>query len=185
MNENCLKKITKFIGFLLLIIFCVKATAQQSAQKQTIKPKPDFWQHVQFGGGLGISIGSGFTDITIAPSAIYNVNPYWAIGSGLQGSYISQKNYYSSGIYGISIISLFNPMPEIQLSLEIEEVRVNSSYQSIGFSEIKNNFWNTGLFVGAGYKIENVTLGVRYNLLFNKDKNVYSDALMPFVRAYF
>ena len=140
---------------------------------------------MQFGGGFGISIGSGFTDVTLAPSGIYNFNDYISIGAGLQGSIVSQKDYYSSGIYGVSVLTLFNPVEEIQISLEVEQVRVNNTFRNPTTGTIKENFWNTGLFVGAGYRMENVTVGMRYNLLFNKDKNVYSDALMPFIRVYF
>ena len=53
------------------------------------------------------------------------------------------------------------------------------------YNGISDNFWNTGLFLGAGYRMENVTIGARYNVLFQEDKGVYGDALMPFVRVYF
>ena len=71
------------------------------------------------------------------------------------------------------------------MSLEVEQVRVNNTFRNPTKGTLKDNFWNTGLFIGAGYRMENVTVGMRYNLLFNKDKNVYSDALMPFIRVYF
>jgi hypothetical protein len=56
------------------------------------------------------------------------------------------------------------------------------NYENIN---LKENFWNTGLFLGAGYRTQNVTIGARYNVLFDKDRNVYGDAFMPFVRVYF
>ena len=59
------------------------------------KQKSDFWNKVQFGGGFGLNIGSGFTDITLAPNAIYNLNQYISIGAGLQGSIVSQKDIFS------------------------------------------------------------------------------------------
>jgi hypothetical protein len=77
---------------------------------------------------------------------------------------------------------LVNPIPELQLSVELEQLRVNVNYES---ENISDKFWNTGLFLGAGYRQDNFTIGVRYNVLFNEDKNVYGDALMPFVRVYF
>lgn len=172
------------IGIVLcfVILFTNNKLVAQVVKHPT--EKSNFWDHVQFGGGFGVSAGSGYTDFTIAPSAIYNFNSKLALGTGVQGSYISVKNQYSSAIYGANIIGLFNPIEEVQLSLEIEEVRVNTTFNAIPNS-ISNNFWNTGLFVGAGYRTGSVTIGARYNLLFNKDKNVYSDALMPFVRIYF
>ena len=182
MEENSVKILTKRLTFLFFILINIGIYGQTDVPTQR---KSDFWKHVQFGGGFGISIGSGFTDVTLAPSGIYNFNDYISIGAGLQGSIVSQKDYYSSGIYGVNILTLFNPVEEIQISLEVEQVRVNNTFRNPTTGTIKENFWNTGLFVGAGYRMENVTVGMRYNLLFNKDKNVYSDALMPFIRVYF
>jgi hypothetical protein len=158
-----------------------------SAQQSPITPagKSIFWQKVQIGGGLALSIGSGFTDITVAPSAIYNFNKYVAAGVGLQGTYSSSKNYYTSAIYGASLVGLFNPIEQVQLSVEIEQSRVNNDYQIVDHSNLKDNFWNTGLFFGAGYRTGNVTIGGRYNVLYNKNDYVYGDAFMPFVRVYF
>ena len=174
-------KLTNLIFFLYFLTITSTIQSQFSITNRT---KSDFWKNVQIGGGFGLSIGNGFTDVTLAPNLIYNFNPFIAFGGGLQGSIISQKDKYSSTTYGASLITLFNPLDEIQLSIELEQVRVNSSFQSID-GNLKNNFWNTGLFVGAGYRSDNATVGVKYNLLFNKDKNVYSDAVMPFVRLYF
>lgn len=182
MKTNSIKNLTLLLSTLFFINLSLGVYAQQVDQK---KQKSDFWNHVRFGGGFGLSIGSGFTDVTVAPSAIYNVNKYVSLGAGLQGSIVSQKDYYSSGIYGASAIALFNPIEEAQLSLELEQVRVNNTYRNPTTGTLKDNFWNTGLFVGAGYRVENMTVGMRYNLLFNKEKNVYSDALMPFIRVYF
>jgi len=67
----------------------------------------------------------------------------------------------------------------------MEQVRVNNTFSNPNSATTKDNFWNTGLFVGGGYRMENVTTGVRYNLLFNKENYIYTDALMPFVRVYF
>lgn len=155
------------------------------AQEQTTVPKTksEFWKKVQFGGGIGLSIGSGYTDVTLAPSAIYNFNKYVAFGLGTQYTYAKQKNYYASNLYGGSIIGLFNPIEQIQLSAELEQLRVNVDLE--GSNSNSQDFWNTGLFLGGGYRTGNVTLGVRYNVLYNKNNYVYNEAFMPFVRAYF
>lgn len=154
------------------------------AQQQTAptRTQSDFWRKVQFGGGIGLSFGSGYTDISLAPSAIYNFNQYVALGLGAQYTYVKQKNYYASNLYGGSIIGLFNPIPEIQLSAELEELRVNVDL--IGSNSNSQDYWNTGLFLGAGYRTGNVTIGARYNVL-NDNNNVYGNAFMPFVRVYF
>ena len=179
----------RFLSFeLLLIIIFLSFSSLTLAQLRTSAPpssKSYFWKNVQFGGGFGLSLGTGFTDVTLAPNAIYNFNKYLSLGAGLQGSYVSLKDNYSSAIYGASLITLFNPIEVVQLSIELEEVRVNQTINQNTDHKIKNNFWNTGLFLGAGYRVENVTIGARYNVLYNKNDFVYSEAFMPFVRIYF
>ena len=72
---------------------------------------------------------------------------------------------------------------EMQLSVEVEQLRVNNSF--VANSQSQSKFWNTSLFLGAGYRSENVTVGVRYNLLYKERNNVYAQAYMPFVRIQF
>lgn len=181
----------RLFSFLARLSFVMIAAMQVSAQEVAEpKAKPDFWRHVQFGGGIGASVGSGYSDILLAPGAIYNFNAYVAAGVGLQGSYVRVKHEYESYIYGGSLIGLFRPVEAVQLSVELEQLRVNTS-----FSDFYNpnpdkpyrdsNFWNTALYVGAGYSVENVTIGIRYNLLYDRNESVYSEPFMPFIRAYF
>jgi hypothetical protein len=171
------------IGFLLLLfVFSTSIIAQQ---KPLSKAKTNsFWERVNFGGGFGLSIGNNFTNITIAPSGIYNFNDYFALGTGLQYSYLKEKNSYSSNVFGASLIGLFSPIEEIQLSLEVEQINVNNNYSDLG-GNYNRNFWNTGLFVGGGYREGGVTVGARLNLLFDSNKDIYGSALMPFVRMFF
>lgn len=171
----------------LLCFIMVFSAGDLSAQQKPVSPsaKSDFWKNVQFGGGIGVSVGSGYTNITLAPSAIYNFNQYFAAGTGIQVSYVSSKNNFSSAIYGASLVTLFNPIKEVQLSVELEQLRVNSTIKDAGFPDIKDNFWNTALFLGGGFRSNNVTIGARYNVLYNKNDYVYSSAFMPFIRVYF
>ena len=141
-----------------------------------------FWKNVQIGGDLALGLGSGYTDISIAPSAIYNFSEYAALGVGLQYKYLKQKDYYASHLYGGSIIGLLNPIRQIQLSAELEQLRVNVNLE--GSNSNSQNYWNTALFVGAGYRSGNVTIGARYNVLDDKN-SIYGSAFMPFVRVYF
>jgi hypothetical protein len=181
MKKNSFLAVTKFIFMAIILLFSENVIAQYQTAPQSRSP---FWKNVQFGGGLGLSFGSGYTDISIAPSAIYNVNPYLAVGLGLQGSYVSSKGYYYSAIYGASILTYINPIPQIQLSINLNESRVNNYYETLG-GNYSEDFWNTALFLGAGYRTGNVTIGLSYNVLFDENDNVYGDALTPFVRAYF
>ena len=148
----------------------------------------DFWSKVRFGGSIGMAFGSNYTDITLAPGALYEVNEYYGVGLSLQGSYVSQDDIYESWLYGGSIINVFNPIPQIQISAELEQLRVNLDYDQAysDFYGIEDrDFWNTALYLGLGYRTPNVTVGIRYNVLFDEDDFVYSQAWMPFVRVYF
>lgn len=184
MTNLCLRRILTAFSFGLILTYSHASFGQDEPPAQP--SKSEFWSKVQFGGGLGLAFGNGFTDITIAPGAIYNFNERFALGTGLQYSHIKQRDFYSSHLYGGSVIGLYNPIPQIQLSMELEQLRANVKYDAFGVEEEYNDdFWSTGLFVGAGYRAGNVTIGGRYNLLFKADRNVYSDAFMPFVRVYF
>jgi hypothetical protein len=180
MKKNCSLNILKLLVIVFLFLFQFQLQAQEIPEAKT---KSDFWKNVQIGGGLGLGFGSGYTNVSIAPSAIYNFNKYVSAGVGVQYSYLKQKDFYNSSLYGGSVIGLFNPIEQIQISLEIEQLRANVKLE--GFNGSSNNFWNTGLFFGAGYRMQNVTIGGRYNLLFQNDKGVYGDAFIPFVRVYF
>lgn len=144
-----------------------------------------FWDRVQFGGALGVSVGSGYTDILVAPSALYRFNDYLAAGTGLQVSRV-KVDAYSSWMYGASAIGIVSPIEEVQVSVELEQMRVNNSFREAYYpGRPDESFWNTALYFGLGYTNGDVTVGVRYNVLFDKDKLVYNDAFMPFVRVYF
>lgn len=167
---------------LVLITFLISTYLFAQQQTSTYKSKSDFMQKVQFGGGLGLSIGSGYTDIYISPSAIYNFSPIVAAGVSLQGGYISSNNYYESYTYGGSLIGLINPIRQIQLSAELEQLRVNTNYDNPIYKS--DNYGATALYLGAGYRTNHVTMGVRYDVL-HDNSSVYSEAFMPFVRVYF
>ncbi len=118
----------------------------------------------------------------MAPSAIYDFNRYFSFGVGLRGSYAQEKNYYESWIYGGSLIALSNPIDFLQLSVELEQLRYNVTNEYSITDE--DDFWNTGLYLGAGYFTGNVTVGIRYNVLYNSDE-IYAEPWLPFVRVYF
>ena len=173
----------KSIFVLFFSLFSMSFYAQQT---ELPKAKTGaFWEKVQFGGGLGLGIGSGYTNITVAPSAIYNFNDYFSFGTGLQYSYLKQRDFYSSNVFGGSLIGLFNPIEELQLSMEIEETNVHNTYIDNVAGDYKRSFWNTGLFIGAGLRQDNFTIGGRINVLYDKNKDIYGSAFMPFVRVFF
>ncbi len=177
MKLSCLFNLKSAGVLSLFLIFSIVSFSQTQD-----KPN-DFWEHVRFGGGLGLSFGDGFFSGTIAPSAIYQFNPDFALGLGLNGTYNSLKNTYNSTIFGASVISLYNPIPEIQLSGEFEELNVNRTFDDNAFED--QNYWYPALFLGVGYRSNNITLGIRYDVLYDRDKRIYADPWAPFVRVFF
>lgn len=168
---------------MFMLLICL-FSAPLFAQENNYSQKSDFWNHVRFGGGIGLSFGNDFFSGTLAPSAIYQFNRQFALGVGLSGTYNSQKNYYKSTIIGGSIIGLFNPINEIQISAEFEENNVSIDWDSrTGFAN--ENYWYPSLFLGAGYHARNVTIGIRFDVLYDNSKSTYADPWMPFVRVYF
>lgn len=175
-----------FLGIILLTGFFFTMTTTTQAQEITTKPKSEFWSKVRFGGGLGLNFGRNNTNITVAPSALYQPNQYVAFGPGLNYTY-QKFGDFKTTLVGASAIVISNPLDFLQLSGEFEQLRV---FQSVsGLPDIPNS-WNTALFLGAGYRL-NVggnslgAIGIRYNVLFDDNDSVYADAWQPFVRVYF
>lgn len=164
-----------------LILLCFSFTYFLQSQSRT--GSSDFWRQVRFGGGIGLGFTNGGFNGSIAPSAIYQFNPQFATGISLGFNY-AKFNDNKLLAYGGSLLTLYNPVPQIQLSGEFEQLRINRTLK--GFpDDITDNYWSPALFLGAGYSTYNVTIGLRYDILYNNDKSIYSNALMPFVRVYF
>ena len=165
------------IVFSMFFIFLVNQSYSQSF-------KSDFWEHVRYGGGIGLNFGDGFFSGTLAPNAVYEFNKSFSLGLGINGTYNSQKNVYKSTILGGSLIGYYNPVNKIQLSAEFEQLNVNRRYDS-SLNLSTDNYWIPALYFGAGYRNGNITFGIRYDVLFDEGKSIYSDAWAPFVRFYF
>ncbi len=179
MKNNTLKPV-KIIAFIFFASFFITSS---NAQDNLPEQKSEFWKNVRFGIGGGISTTNGFFSATLAPSAIYQFDKTFSLGVGLNGTYNSIKNSSSSTIFGGSIIGLFNPIQDIQLSVEFEELNVNQRFDNSALQD--NNYWVPALFIGAGYTTNNVTLGIRYDLLYDERDSIYANALVPFVRVFF
>ena len=161
------------LGLLFLIAF--------SANSQT--SPSNFWNDVRFGGGIGLGFSNGYFNGSIAPSAIYQVNEQFATGVSLNFNYAKFDDDRLLA-YGGSVLALYNPIPFIQLSSELEQLRVNRTYALDG-GNLEDNYWSPALFLGIGYSNRNVTFGLRYDVLYDDNKSIYTNALMPFVRLYF
>jgi len=165
--------------FSIFFLFLTSIIAQNLPQNQS----DNFWNNVRFGGGVGLNVGSGFFSATLAPSAIYQFNDQFALGAGLNGSYTSSRNDFTSTVLGASAIAFYNPIYEIQLSVEFEELNVNQRFDDPQF--LDDNFWFPALYLGIGYSTNNVTFGIRYDVLFDEGESIFADPWAPFVRVYF
>lgn len=169
------------LGAIIILVFSFVLSNSSWSQN---KPPYQFWDHVRFGGGIGLSFGNGFYSGTLAPSAIYQINRQLAVGAGLTGTYNSHKNRYNSTILGGSILTLYNIIPEIQFSAEFEELNVSRHYEYDGLN-YRDNYWYPALFMGVGFQNGPVTVGIRYDVLYRDTKSIYANAFVPFVRVYF
>ena len=161
--------------FVFLVLLCL--TSPYLLQSQTAS----FGSKLRYGGGLGLSFGRDAYSVNLSPSAIYPASEQIAIGLGI--SFSSSKFGDDKLLaYGGSLISLFNPIPQLQTSLEFEQLRVRFDYNNDGFRE---KYWLPALYAGLGYRSGNVTVGVRYDLLFNENRSLYADPWAPFLRFYF
>lgn len=141
----------------------------------------NFWDDVRFGGGLNVGFGNNFTTIAVSPSAIYDFNDNFS--AGLSVSYLYNKNKINNtnaNVYGASVIALQNVLDSFQLSAEFEELYIN-----INNSVSENSYWNPALYLGAAYRTGGISLGLRYDILYNEDKSIYSSAVTPVFRIYF
>lgn len=167
--------------FKLILIVIVFSSTSIRAQTLNTQNNNSFIDDVRFGGGIGFSFGNNFFSGTLAPFALYEINPYLLTGVGLNLSYSSFNNS-DLFVYGGSLIGLARPMPKLQFSVEFEQLRVNRSFND---GDFKDNYWYPALFLGVGYSSGPVTVGIRYDILYDDDKSIYANAYMPFVRVLF
>lgn len=162
----------KKIITLLLIGFSITVFSQQ-------KNNNKFWDNVRFGGGLGIGFGNGI-NVSISPTAIYDFNEKFSLGAGIGYQY-AKRGDYNSNIFSGSILSLYNPIRNIQLSAEFEQLFVNQKYNNL-----KNSYNYPALYLGVSYQLgRNVALGIRYDVLYKKNKSIYSSPISPIIRVFF
>lgn len=168
----------KKIFFTLFLLLNISLTFAQPSNRNS-----DFWNQVRYGGSLGLGFTNNGFNGSISPSAIYQFNNQLAAGTSLSFNY-SKFNDNKFLAYGGSLLSLYNPIPQLQLSAEFEQLRINRTlFKQSG--KILDNYWLPAFFFGLGYSTQNFTIGLRYDLLFNDRKSIYGNALMPFVRVYF
>ncbi|MCK0155620.1 alpha-ketoglutarate decarboxylase [Cellulophaga sp. F20128] len=168
---------------LLVFSFLLISFTHATISAQSQNTSSDFWNNVRFGGGFGLGFGNNTFNAALSPNAIYQVNDQFAIGAGLNFNYSKFRDSKLIA-YGASALTYYNIIPAIQLSAEFEQLRINRKFEFDG-ANIEDNYWNPALFLGLGYTSRNITVGVRYDVLYSEGKSIYSDAFMPFVRVYF
>ena len=71
----------------------------------------------------------------------YNFNQYVSAGLGAQYNYVKQRDFYKEYVWRKYDCS-FNPIEEIQISTELEQLRVNRTFND-SFGNDSQDFWNT------------------------------------------
>ncbi|MEP2279230.1 MAG: hypothetical protein ABJI11_07340, partial [Maribacter sp.] len=102
-----------------------------------------------------------------------------------QGSYISLKDIQKTTTFGANVIGEYNLSPKITTLLEFAQLKVNRTQETLA-GDIKDDFWESALFVGLAYNINNkISLGAKLNLLYDNDDSVYTSPILPFVNITF
>lgn len=169
--------------FLFLFAISLSTHSYVSAQNTVGTRESGFFDKVRFGGNLGISFSENAFSAFLAPKAVYDFNQLTSAGVGIAGSYTNASNFSAHSVSG-SIIGLFRPIQNIQLSTEFEENYVSRNWKLEGANR-KDSYWYPALFLGAGYTEGPVTAGLRYDVLYDEQKSIYGSALMPFISVYF
>jgi hypothetical protein len=146
----------------------------------TFSQRTNFWDNVQFGGGFTLGFGNNQTTIGISPSAIYNFDNGFALGAGL-GYLYSEINDFSTSVYSTSIISLYQTKFNIQFSGEFDYYFAKQQTQNI--NTFNSNF--PALHLGIAYNQGRFAVGIRYDVLYDKNTSVFASPISPVVRFYF
>lgn len=174
-----------FLGFSFFMLFSATSIASAQIQMDSIKTVENPVEpakNLNFGLGFGLNFVGG-TSISLAPNLTYKLTDQFAIGAGLLFNYTAIKDLQKTTTIGANILGNYYPIPKLLTTIEFTEMHVN---RDMIISNIKDNFWDSALFVGAGYQITpKISVGGKYNLLYNKDKSVYSSPFVPFVNISF
>ena len=179
-----MKKLIINISVCVAFLFFSGQALAQTTNISVIDSAATIEPRLTFGCGFGINFLGG-TNITLSPNLMYAVSDKFSLGAGIQGSYISIKDVQSTTTIGLNVIGEYNLSKKLTTLLEFAELKVNTK-QETAEGEIKNDFWESALFVGAGYNINNkISIGAKFNLLYDEDESVYASPIIPFVNITF
>ncbi|MFT4780658.1 MAG: hypothetical protein ACI9SD_000331 [Pseudohongiellaceae bacterium] len=90
---------------------------------------------MRFNAAIGLSFSDGLFSGTLTPDAIYQFNEDFGFRMRVNGTYNRLKKSYSSTILGASVISIFNPIYELQAAVEFEYSNVNQKFSDRAFQD--------------------------------------------------
>lgn len=137
---------------------------------------------LKLGVGFGLNFVGG-TSISLSPNLTYHLTDKFAFGGGLLFNYTAIKNLQKTTTFGANILANYYPIPKLLTTVEFAEMHVDRKNL---ITAVDDDFWDSALFVGAGYQITSkISVGGKYNLIYKKDKSVYSSPFVPFVNINF
>ncbi|NOR28719.1 MAG: alpha-ketoglutarate decarboxylase [Lutibacter sp.] len=167
----------------ILLLFIIFVNINLFGQNSDLE-QHRFIDDVRFGGGINIGVGSSYSTFAISPSVIYDFSNTFSAGLSFTYIYVKTKSIINptTNHYGGSVLALYKPIKNLQLTTEFEQLKVNQKYSTIDVTDLKQN----ALYIGAEYVTGNFSMGLRYDILFDKTTNIiYSSALTPVFRVYF
>lgn len=171
-----MKKLFLLLTFSISLLGFSQVKLDSLATVQTPEKK------LKFGLGTGFNFVGG-TSISLSPHLTYKVSDKVSLGGGLQFNYNGIKNLQNTTTFGANALAFYTPLEKLLTTLEFAELNVTRKNLQ---TNLKENFWDSALFAGVGYQITpKISAGAKYNLLYNKDKSVYSSPLVPFVNIGF
>ena len=166
--------------YLLLFLAFINFNVSSQNEENNNNYKDNF----RFGGGFNIGLGNSYSTFSISPSVIYDFSKEFGAGLGLTYVYVKNKSTIqtTTNLFGGSILTFYKPIHYLQLSTEFEQLKINQKYSF--YDDISQ--WQSALYFGVEYVSGNVAVGLRYDVLYDKVKNItQSSALTPVFRFYF
>tara|TARA_R110001583_G_scaffold83631_5_gene220713 strand:- start:1775 stop:2362 length:588 start_codon:yes stop_codon:yes gene_type:complete len=183
-NKLTSQKTTNMHKTLILLALIIFVNLNLFGQNSDLGQRR-FIDDVRFGGGINIGVGSSYSTFSISPSALYDFSNEFSAGLSVTYVYVKNKSVINSttNIYGGSLLAFFKPINTLQFSTEFEQLKIDQAYASLNEN---TSLWQPALYIGAEYVTGNISMGLRYDVLFDKTTNViYSSALSPVFRIYF
>ena len=172
-----MKQNLKYIAILMMCFVAVSSSFSQNSNNR-------FLDNVRFGGSINIGFGDGYFTGGLAPSAVYDFNEYFSIGVGPSISYTSTDNLNALTV-GLAESLLFRPYQNLRLSVDFEQYYVDLNQELNDGTKLERTYTYPAIFLGAGYTTGNITAGLRYDVLYDREDSIYGSALVPFVAIYF